>query len=118
MKPTDLAPTYPRRRTLHTDMSRRIQIDYELFRDLTVYVLGHAKTGNVLFERIREGILRKQAAMKRHMAYTLYKTGKTHEQRQLGRNIYLEFIGLADDYRWSVEQDYNVIHTNAHEQPP
>ncbi len=56
--------------------------------------------------------------MKRHMAYTLYKTGKTHEQRQLGRNNYLEFIGLADDYRWSVEQDYNVIHTNAHEQPP
>ena len=30
----------------------------------------------------------------------------------------VEFIGLADDYRWSVEQDYNVIHTNAHEQPP
>ena len=56
--------------------------------------------------------------MKRHMAYTLYKTGETHEQRQLGRAVYLEYIGLSDDFRWPVNQDYNVIHTNTHEQPP
>lgn len=98
-------------------MNKQIQVDLELFRDLAVYVLGHEDAGNVLYERIRAGILRKTDAMKRHAAYTTYKTGKKPETRQQGRDIYLELIGLADDFRWSVEQDYNVNRADAYKQP-
>lgn len=56
--------------------------------------------------------------MKRRVAYTNYKTGKNPQTRQQGRDIYLEFIGLADDFRWPVEQDYNVTRADAYEQPP
>ena len=89
-------------------MNKQIQVDYDLFRDLVVYALGHEDPGNVLYERIRTGIRRKADAMKRRVAYTAYKTGKDPETRQRGRDIYLEFIGLADDFRWPVEQDHNV----------
>ena len=56
--------------------------------------------------------------MKRHAAYTTYKTGKKQEARQQGRDIYLDLIGLADDFRWPVEQDYNVSRVNAQKHPP
>ena len=117
MKPTDLAPTYPRRRTHFTIMNKQIQVDYDLFRDLVVYALGHEDTGNVLYERIRIGIRRKADATKRRVAYTTYKTGKKPETRQKGRDIYLELIGLADDFRWLMEQDYNVNRADTYEQP-
>lgn len=94
-------------------MNKQIQVDYELFRDLAIYAMNHEDVRNVLYERIRTGILRKADAMKRHVAYTTYKTGKTPETRQQGRDIYLEFIGLADDFRWPVEQDYNVNRTDS-----
>lgn len=118
MKPTDLAPTLLRWRTHFTTMNKQIQVDYDLFRDLVVYVMGHEDEGNVLYERIRIGIRKKADAMKRRAAYTTYKTGKNPQTRQQGRDIYLEFIGLADDFRWPVEQDYNVNRTDAYEQPP
>lgn len=118
MKPADHAPTYLRRRTHITTMNKQIQVDLELFRDLAVYALGHEDAGNVLYERIRTGILRKTDAMKRHAAYTAYKTGKKQEARQQGRDIYLDLIGLADDFRWPVEQDYNVSRVNAQKHPP
>ena len=56
--------------------------------------------------------------MKRHAAYTAYKTGKNPEKRQQGRDIYLEFIGLADDFRWPEKQDYNVSRVNTQKRPP
>lgn len=98
-------------------MNKQIQVDYDLFRDLVVYALSHEDAGNVLYERIRTGIRRKADAMKRRVAYTAYKTGKDPETRQQGRDIYLEFIGLADDFRWPVGQDYNVTRNDPFEQP-
>ena len=87
-------------------MNKQIQVDYDLFRDLVVYALSHEDAGNVLYERIRTGIRRKADAMKRRVAYTAYKTGKDPE-----------FIGLADDFRWPVGQDYNVTRNDPFEQP-
>ena len=118
MTTTDLAPTLLRWRTNYTTMNKQIQVDLELFRDLVVYALGHEDPGNVLYERIRIGIRRKADAMKRRVAYTTYKTGKNPQTRQQGRDIYLEFIGLADDFRWPVEQDYNVSRVNTQKRPP
>ena len=43
---------------------------------------------------------------------------KKQEARQQGRDIYLDLIGLADDFRWPVEQDYNVSRVNAQKHPP
>ncbi len=118
MKPADLTPLCLFRRTHFTTMIKQIQVDYDLFRDLVVYALGHEDSGNVLYERIRIGIRRKADAMKRHVAYTAYKTGKDPETRQQGRDIYLEFIGLAEDFRWPMEQDYNVNRDDVYEQSP
>lgn len=99
-------------------MSKQIQVDLELFRDLSVYALRHAEPGDLMYERIRAGIQRKAAAMKRHDAYTSYKTGKTQETRQQGRDCYLDLIGLADDFRWPMELDCNVTRSSSHMQPP
>ena len=89
-------------------MSKQIQVDLQLFHDLAVYAFRHADPGDLIYERIRIGIQRKTDAMKRHVAYTTYKTGKNQVVRQNGRDFYLELIGLADDFRWLDEQDYNV----------
>ena len=99
-------------------MSKQIQVDLELFHDLSIYAFRHADPGDLIYERIRVGIRRKADAMKRHAAYTAYKTGKIPEKRQQGRDIYLEFIGLADDFRWPEKQDYNVSRVNTQKRPP
>ena len=117
MTSIDYAPTLLRWRTNFTTMNKQIQVDLELFRDLVVYALGHEDPGNVLYERILIGIRRKVDAMKHRVAYTTYKTGKNPQTRQQGRDIYLELIGLADDFRWPVEQDYNVNRADVCEQP-
>lgn len=99
-------------------MNKQIQVDLELFHDLSIYAFRHAEPGDLMYERIRAGIRRKAAAMKRHDAYTTYKTGRNREARQQGRDYYLELIGLADDFRWSVEQDCNVSCSSNDIQPP
>ena len=99
-------------------MNKQIQVDLELFLDLSIYAFRHAEPGDLIYERIRVGIQRKADAMKRHAAYTAYKTGKKPETRQRGRDTYLEYIGLADDFRWSVEQDYNVNHADTLKRRP
>ena len=118
MNLADHAPKYLRRRTHFTTMNKQIQVDLELFHDLSIYAFRHADPGDLIYERIRAGIRRKADAMKRHAAYTAYKIGKNPETRQQGRDIYLEFIGLADDFRWPVKQDYNVSRTGAFSHPP
>lgn len=118
MNPADHAPTYLRRRTHFTTMNKQIQVDLELFHDLSIYAFHHADPGDLIYERIRSGIQRKADAMKRHAAYTSYKTGRKLETRQQGRDVYLEIIGLADDFRWPVEQDYNVTRADIHQHPP
>ena len=99
-------------------MNKQIQVDLELFLDLSIYAFRHADPGDLIYERIRAGILRKVDAMERHVAYTAYKTGKKPETRQQGRDYYLELIGLADDFRWPVEQDCNVYRADIHQHPP
>jgi len=92
---------------------RNIQIGIELFVDLLDYIIRHAEEGEEQYERIRQGVLKKIDSLLKHELYTLYKTGATADVRAKARDEYLEAIGLQKSYRWSVEKDFNVNHSNS-----
>ena len=91
---------------------KTILLDFDLFLDLYVYACRHAEPKDLQYIRLRKGVHLKLEAMMRHELYSLYKSGADEETRRKAKSDYLDAIGLSDSFRWSPEQDVNVMHTD------
>lgn len=89
---------------------KNVLLDYDLFIDLYVYACRHSEPDDIQFKRLCYGVRKKLEAMTRHNMYSLYKAGVSEQIREKARQDYLNAIGMLDSFRWSPEQDVNVIH--------
>ena len=91
---------------------RNILLDYDLFVDLYVYACRHSEQDDLQFKRLCAGVRKKLEAMMRHDLYSLYKSGADEEIRAKARQEYLDAIGVPDSFRWNMELDVNVTHSD------
>ena len=89
---------------------RTIQIDFELFEDLSVYAARHAEPDDLQFKRITACVKEKMESLMKHELYSLYKAGASEEIRKKAREKYLEVAGILEAFQWAAEQDVNVTH--------
>ena len=91
---------------------QKILLDFDLFVDLYVYACRHSDPDDIQFIRLFAGTRKKLESLMRHELYSLYKSGADEEVRSKAREEYLEAIGLFNSFRWPMEQDVNVTHTD------
>lgn len=78
-------------------MSKKIQIDAELFFAIYDYFCGSGSD----VEYIRSALEQKQQRLKEHALYSVSKNTKLSEEvREVARKSYLDEKGVPDDFRW------------------
>ena len=77
---------------------KSVQIPYDLFIDLAMYLLR----GEDDFEvEIRQGLEKTLDAMLNRQLYSQYKTAPNEEEREQARQEYLDRRGVPQSYRWA-----------------
>ena len=90
------------------DTPTTIQIDFDLFEDLSVYAARHAEPDDLQFKRITTCVKKKMESLMKHELYSLYKAGASEEIRKKAREKYLEIAGILEAFQWNAEQDVNI----------
>lgn len=88
---------------------RTIKLDMELFIDLYIYAYRHSDPDDLQYCRLAAGVQKKLQAMMKHDLYSIYVTGASAEERKRARDLYLNSIGLSEEFRWP---DYDDVHLN------
>lgn len=91
-------------------LPKKIQIDYNLFIAISDYIDRHPDWNDQDYRYITSGIDTKLKAINQRILYTAYKTAETKDIRATAREMYLDNLGMSDSFRWSNEQDGNVMH--------
>ena len=82
-------------------MQKRIQIRLDQYDLMVAYILDHYDSDDIeRFRRIVHGINEKQEAMNRHNVYSIYKTVKDQETKEIARQMYLDKAGIPTEFRW------------------
>lgn len=80
-----------------------VLIPESLFKQIVQYHLSDDLEEWELIElqgSIRFGLQMKLEAMERRQSYTKYKTAGTEQEREEGRQQYLDQRGVPDSFRW------------------
>jgi hypothetical protein len=79
---------------------KKVQIDFDLFRDLISYFLVDDKSKE---ENIKKALKDKLDALERRELYSQYKNSKG-EEREENRKKYLDSKGILKDFRTKEEE--------------
>ena len=82
---------------------KKVQIDFDLFRDLISYFLVDDKSKE---ENIKKALKDKLDALERRELYSQYKNSKD-EKREENRKKYLDSKGILEDFRTEREERKN-----------
>lgn len=82
---------------------KKVQIDFDLFRDLISYFLVDDKSKQ---ENIKKALKDKLDALERRELYSQYKNSKG-EEREENRKKYLDSKGILEDFRTEREERRN-----------
>lgn len=93
---------------MNTNRPRHIQIDYNLFLQMSAYVTNHFDPEDPDSQSILLGIRDKFASMERRDLYSAYKSAPSAAAREMAREEYLSMMGIPESFRWPAEQDLNV----------
>ena len=91
-------------------MSKMIQIDTSLYEDLCSFFelradeLSDDERADLWF-RIQAQLQLKDQKLLAREAYTQYKTAQGSQEREKGRQAYLDTKGISKSHRWSLEYD-------------
>ena len=91
---------------------KTIQIDYDLFRRMFVYIITHIDKEDSDYEIIMSGLGAKFEAMQRRELYSIYKSSCSVEAKEKARQEYLNMLGVPESFRWAADQDVNLVHSN------
>lgn len=80
--------------------NKMIQIPEILFNQMAAYVLIEQARTKELYQQIENGVYEKLDKKTNHELYTKYKTSATDEQREQARQLYLDHVGIQQDFRW------------------
>ena len=84
-----------------TGLRQRIQIPKELFELMAEYIYDHYDPEDQKrYRNIVDGLQQKKEAILRHKLYSLYKTSDSDEKKELARQMYLDMVGIQEDFRW------------------
>ena len=82
-------------------MKKRIQIRNDLYDLMVEYIMDHYDADDMdRYRRIVCGIDEKRKAMARHNVYTIYKSAKDQETKEIARKMYLGEAGIHPDFQW------------------
>ena len=82
---------------------KKVQIDFDLFRDLISYFLVNDESKE---ENIKKALKDKLDALERRELYSQYKNSKG-EEREENRKKYLDSKGILEDFRTEREERRN-----------
>ena len=91
---------------------RTVKLDFDLFKDLYIYAYRHSDADDLQYRRLTAGVQKKLRAMLHHDLYSIYIAGASEEERRSARDLYLDSIGLSDDFRWPDEADVHLNRGN------